>query len=117
MRSFLLAAVWSLALGCSEERVDECGAPADATGTCEQACATLFEIDCRVGQTAEECATVCVAATADLDEEVLGRALACYAAAKSCGEVDGCSRNCGPGEGPVPFGTLDAGTADADSGI
>lgn len=117
MRLLLLAAVCWFSCGCSEQRVEECGAAAGATGTCEEACATLFDVSCRVGQTVEECVTVCAAATADLDDEVLGRVLSCYSTATSCGEVDGCSRTCGTGEGPVPFGMLDAGTMDADSGI
>ncbi len=116
MRPWLAAVVALLAWGCTEERIDECGAPAGSTATCEEACASMFDVGCRVGETVEECGTICGAATADLDDEVLGRVLSCYAGATSCSEVDGCSRGCGPADGPVPFGMLDGGTGDSDAG-
>lgn len=112
----LAATVVSLS-ACKDDTPKTCAAAEGATATCDQACAKLFELDCRIAASVEDCVTACVASSAALDPAVSGRVKACYAQAGSCSEVDGCSLTCGPGGGPVPFIPTDAGAAiDAGDG-
>ena len=104
------------AAACNEDIPNRCAASEGASATCSEACKHLSDIDCRPAPTADECVTTCEATSAGLPSEVLDRALACYVAADTCAEVEGCSRNCGAGGEPVPWGTVDAGAAEPDAG-
>jgi len=115
MRRVSLLLTLLLLGACSADELERCPAAAGASATCEQACNHLFEIDCRVGETVDDCLTTCASRTASLDFAVQGRLLACYAGASDCVEVDGCARTCGPGDGPIDFPT-DGGGAGADAG-
>lgn len=115
MRPLVVAIVSAVALlsgACNEQVSESCPVSAGASATCAEACEHLADIDCRPAPTEEECVTTCTSASAGLPADVLNRALACYVAAETCGEVEGCSRSCGAGDDDVPWSTLDAG-ADA----
>jgi len=123
-----LAATCALLSACEDDTPTTCAAPEGSSATCEQACTKLFELDCRITPTVEECVTTCVDSSASIDPAVTARVRACYAQATSCAEVDGCSLTCGAGGGPVPFpradaaatdgsAPLDAGSADAGDGM
>jgi hypothetical protein len=121
MRGILLMTVLAVG-GCQEDAVDECPAPVGSSGTCAEACDNLFGHDCQVGDDRDGCAAICAAAIAGLSESVAGRVLSCYTRVDSCAEIDGCSRTCGSGDGPVPFEDLDGGVvqehdAGSDSGV
>ncbi len=106
MRSRIVAlALWGMALGaaCRTHVLQDCPAPAGATGTCAEACANLDDLDCQAWASVDECARSCEAASAGVEADVLGRVLSCYATVDSCRQVDGCSRACGEGDGPVPW--------------
>lgn len=105
-----------LGSACNEVVPTRCAAPAGASATCAEACDHLSDIDCRPAPTAEECIETCEATGANVPEDVRGRALACYVAADTCGEVEGCSHTCGAGGEQVPWGELDAGTTGSDAG-
>lgn len=120
-RTWALTASFAFALGiaaCDDDGADECKAPPGSTGaTCESACQNLFARNCRVGSSSAQCAAICAATVMTLDPGVRDRVLACYQAAETCAEVEGCSTHCGPGDGPVVFGSLgEAGLPDVDAG-
>lgn len=115
-RALLLTTLLSFgALGCPEGALHECPASAGAAGTCAEACKNLGHLDCRPGGDQDECVAACEASGAGVPAAVLGRVLSCYAEADSCREVDGCSRTCGDGDGPVLW-NLDAGIDTPDAG-
>lgn len=103
-------------LSCRQDVVRDCPVSASASGTCAEACDNMKDLDCRPGSTQDECVAACEAASANVPEDVLGRVLSCYATVDSCREVDGCSRACGEGDGPVPW-NLDAGIEVPDAGV
>ena len=117
--SILLACgVLATAAGCGDDTPTTCAAADGTTATCEEACTKLYSLDCRVGDTMEECVSTCTGTTAPLGPAIAGRVRACYAMAGSCAEVDGCSLTCGPGGGPVVFPRIDdAGLNDGGGGI
>lgn len=114
MRSLVVALVLLVA-GCAESPREKCPA-SGATASCAEACAHLFDIDCRVGAKRSECTATCEAASQNLDDDTRGRVLACYAVADECRDVDGCGRACGTGGGPVTFVELDAGGGASEAG-
>ena len=111
---------------CKHEPLTSCPVPVGQSATCEQACANLFDLDCRVGNSAAQCETICAGTTSALPSDVRDRVIACYAQVDSCHDVDGCGKTCGPGDMPIPFspppegGAGDAGSPDAgqfDAGV
>ena len=112
MRPLILIVVVGLAqlwLACNEEVPDGCPVSAGASATCAETCEHLSDIDCRPAPSDEQCVATCESTSAGLPADVRDRALACYVAAETCEEVEGCSRSCGAGDDDVPWGTLDAG--------
>ena len=100
----------SLLLGACNEAALEACLPGSASATCASACVHLFDIECRVGETVDECAATCEASTSGGAMEYQA-VISCYEAASSCAEVDGCAMLCGPAGGPVVFAGEDGGTA------
>ena len=109
-------AVALLAVACNEDVPEQCAAPAGASATCEAACENLSDIDCRPAPTTEECVETCQAAGSAVPDAERDRALACYASAESCADVEGCSRSCGAGGRPVGWVGVDAGNELPDAG-
>jgi len=101
---------------CSVDVPGQCAAAVGASATCQAACDNLADIDCQPAPSTEECVATCEAAGTGVAAAERDRALACYAAAKSCGDVEGCSRHCGPSGGSVPWTVLDAGNVLPDAG-
>lgn len=117
----MMLALLIAAAACRQDVIRECPS-GGGDGTCEAACENLRDLDCTGGQKQSECVASCEAASVNVPADVLGRALACYAAVDDCREVDGCSRACGEDDGPVPWtvssdGGVDAGNPEEDAGI
>lgn len=109
-RALAAAALLFAVSACDESSLDAC-LPGSATASCASACAHLFDIGCRVGESVEECTATCQGSTAGGAMEYQA-VLGCYEAASTCAEVDGCAMVCGPAGGPVVFESEDGGTAD-----
>ncbi len=116
MRASWLFVLAFAAAGCPEGVIRECPVSADASGTCEEACENLKDLDCRGGASQSECVATCEAASANVPDDILGRVRACYATVDSCREVDGCSRACGEDDGPVLW-NLDGGPDGPDASV
>lgn len=99
--------------GCKDESVNACAVPEGpaTVPTCADVCVHFFELECRVGATADDCQRICSAT-----EAVVGfpDAMRCYQAAKNCDDIGACSRGCGPDASAVPFAPVTIGSDAAD---
>lgn len=105
-------------LGCENDDRADCrnGDSMDPVPSCSTVCTHLFSLECRVGSGVDECIRVCGQSGAITD---FPQVMHCYQAAKSCDDVNACSRGCGPDNMPVPFNPIMSGgdaATDQDGG-
>jgi hypothetical protein len=112
----VLCGAWCV-IGCAKDVSASCHDPDPSAPVpeCMTVCAHLFELECQVGGSVEECVAICSAQDARNDYPQVMR---CYQAAASCDDVDGCSRGCGPDASAVPFApvTINRDAADDEDG-
>jgi hypothetical protein len=88
----------SLLSACAPESAPVCRGSAAATpASAADVCANLRAINCPVA----ECESAYSEWQRTVDRASFARVTQCYRGARTCGEVDDCSRSCGPDAGAV----------------